>query len=103
MNTLIMIMGRSGSGKSTVYNYIKDLPDFLKDRLNIKEAPKLITNRPKRNKSDDEYIFRKKDIREMDRVFKYGKWSYKLDVHNIMKSLKYSNIFMVGNLDYFYI
>lgn len=58
MNHIVLICGRSGSGKTTILNNLRNLVKTeINDDVSI-VFPKLYTTRPKReNETDEEYIF----------------------------------------------
>ena len=100
MGKIFIIMGKSGTGKTTIYNHLRDnLPELKVLRYG--------TTRPKRDKYDTEYTFVTEneffcllehgkilEYREYDTV--YGKWYY--FTYNDDINLNEDNYITVGTL-----
>ena len=90
------ILGKTGSGKDTILNRLKE--KYKNKFIDPKVAfMKMHTTRPKRNESDNNYIFETHkcgfplDLREHETVD--GIWSYWFDVEDIVDFVaKYVNV-----------
>lgn len=104
MNKIYVIMGKSATGKDTIYNSL-----LKKEGLNLKEIV-LYTTRPKRNNEVDgkEYVFvdidKLNELKEDNKVIEcrtyntiHGQWSYFTVDENIFLD-KY-NYIMIGTIE----